>query len=175
MNEPPTVITGDLQDHTFTPRIQAIFVLDRLRSAHNVGNIFRIAEITGISGLGLCGYTATPPHPKLAKTARGCDQLVPFRHFESSLDAAKQLKAEGYELIAIETVAEAEILWETSFTKKAAFFFGNEAEGVNPDTLNLCDRFVKLPTFGFKNSLNVGNCASIVAYELVRQQALPID
>ncbi|MBR3708558.1 MAG: TrmH family RNA methyltransferase, partial [Lentisphaeria bacterium] len=54
-----------------------VLVLDRLRSAHNVGNIFRIAEAIGAAEIICCGYTPAPPHPKLEKTAMGADQMVP--------------------------------------------------------------------------------------------------
>ena len=57
-------------------RPDIILVLDRLRSAHNTGNIFRIAEAIGAREIIACGYTPAPPHPKLARTAMGADRLV---------------------------------------------------------------------------------------------------
>ena len=70
-------------------------VLDRLRSAYNVGNIFRIAEAVGAKEIVACGYTPAPPHIKLEKTAMGTDKLVPCRRAESSADAVRMLRSEG--------------------------------------------------------------------------------
>ncbi len=166
----PIVKTGDNNiSEVYIPKHPVVFVLDRLRSAHNVGNIFRIAEITRIEQVITCGYTATPPHPKLAKTARGCDEIVPSTHFEATLQAVESLKQQGYRIVAVDTVETAQELWDYEISDKTAFIFGNEALGVDQAVLDRCDDFVKLPVFGFKNSLNVGNCASIVAYEVVRQ------
>ena len=90
-------------------------VLDRLRSAHNVGNIFRIAEAVGADIAG-CGYTALPPHDKLEKTAMGTDKTVPFRHFETSVEAVKTLKAEGYKMVlAVESGYEEKLAWECDY------------------------------------------------------------
>ncbi len=75
-------------------------VLDRLRSAHNTGNIFRLAEAVGASGILACGYTPAPPHPKLAKTAMGADALVPCRSFPDAREAIRALRAEGYRIEA---------------------------------------------------------------------------
>jgi len=80
-----------------TPRlaqtVPLTIILDRLRSAFNVGNVFRVAEAVRAEQILTCGYTATPPHAKLATTARGCDRMVPCSHFAEvslALDAAKK-------------------------------------------------------------------------------------
>ena len=70
-------------------------VLDRLRSAYNVGNIFRIAEAVRAREVICCGYTPCPPHPKLAKTAMDTDKMVPYRWCRSSVEAIRQLRMEG--------------------------------------------------------------------------------
>jgi tRNA G18 (ribose-2'-O)-methylase SpoU len=170
VNNRPRVMTGDQSiDFEFVCQHDLIFVLDRLRSAHNVGNIFRIAELTAIREIVTCGYTATPPHPKLEKTAMGCDLVVPFRHFVTGVEAVRTLQSEGYLVLAVETVESASLIWECQIQPKTAFVFGNEALGISEEALQACDGYVRLPVFGYKNSLNVGNCASVIAYEAVRQ------
>lgn len=163
------VVTGDRLNTQREERLPVVIVLDRLRSAFNVGNLFRLAETTHIQEVICCGYTATPPHPKLEKTARGCDQLVPFRHFETGADAVRELKNEGYSVYAVETVEGAFTSWEAEIEFPAAFVLGNEALGISADALDLCDGFIALPCFGTKNSLNVGNCGAVVLYEVVRR------
>ena len=142
-------------------------VLDRLRSAHNTGNIFRIAEAVGAKEIIACGYTPAPPHPKLAKTAMGADAMVPCRAFETSLDAVRRLREEGIaEILAVESIPGSPSAWEYSYKFPLALVFGNEALGIARETLDECDGVVGLPMFGEKTSINVGNCAAVVLYSV---------
>lgn len=149
------------------PRPEFHIVLDRLRSAHNVGNIFRLADAVGAKEVVCCGYTAAPPHPKLVKTAMGADKTVPFRSFPSAADALRELKAEGCKAVAVETLETACDAWKFDYPEKIALVLGNEALGISPDALELCDAAVSLPMFGTKVSINVGNCAAVVLYMIV--------
>ncbi|MEW6355025.1 MAG: RNA methyltransferase [Planctomycetota bacterium] len=146
-----------------------VLVLDNLRSAFNVGNLFRLADVCGVERIVTCGYTATPPHPKLAKTALGTDKVVAFEHFETSIEAVRSLKQEGYQMVGIETVEGAENIWDVALQFPVAFVLGNEALGVEKDALKECDVIAKLPVFGRKNSLNVANCAAAVLYTAIQQ------
>ena len=149
------------------PRPEIHIVLDRLRSAHNVGNIFRLADAVGANEIVCCGYTAAPPHPKLVKTAMGADKTVPFRSFPTAADALRELKAEGCKAVAVETLETACDAWKFDYPDKIALLLGNEALGISPDALELCDAAVSLPMFGTKVSNNVGNCAAVVLYMIV--------
>jgi len=161
------VETGDRRSATVSHPIALI--LDNLRSAYNVGNIFRLAEVCQIQQIISCGYTACPPHPKLQKTARGCDQLVRSSHAATSIDAVLSLKACGFQLLAVETAEGATNIWDIDFRFPVAFVFGNEALGIAPNALEACDGLARLPVFGVKNSLNVANCAAVVVYAAIRQ------
>lgn len=144
-------------------------VLDSLRSAFNVGNIFRLAEATRAQEVVTCGYTATPPHPKLAKTARGCDSLVPHRHAESVTGALESLRSAGFAILAVETAVGAQSVWDVRFPFPTALVLGNEALGISNSALEACDGVLQLPCFGRKNSVNVANCAAVVLYAALRQ------
>ena len=141
-------------------------VLDRLRSAHNTGNIFRLAEALGAREVICCGYTPCPPHPKLAKTAMGADAMVPSRSFPTALDAINALRAEtpGIEILAVEPLPESVDAWAYPWRVPVALIFGNEALGISPEALEAADATVGLPMFGTKASINVGNCAAVVLY-----------
>jgi 23S rRNA (guanosine2251-2'-O)-methyltransferase len=143
-------------------------VLDRLRSAHNTGNIFRIAEAVGAKEIIACGYTPAPPHPKLEKTAMGTDKMVKCRQFKTSLEAVTALREEGVKMVlAVETVENAISAWDKEYEYPLALVLGNEALGINEDTIAVCDGAVNLPMFGKKESINVGNCAAVVLYSAV--------
>ncbi len=143
-------------------------VLDRLRSAHNTGNIFRLADAVGAKEIICCGYTPAPPHPKLAKTAMGAENMVKNRHCDTSLEAVEMLRKEGVaEILAVESDPGAVHAWNYRYKSAVALVFGNEALGINPDTIAACDNTICLPMFGQKTSINVGNCAAVVLYSIV--------
>ncbi len=145
---------------------RTVIVLDRLRSAHNTGNIFRIADAVGAAEIIACGYTPAPPHPKLEKTAMGSDKMVPCRTFPTSLEAVRQLRAEGFkQILAVEPGEES--AWEHDYEFPLALVFGNEALGIAEETIAECDGTVSLPMLGEKASINVGNCAAVVMYSVV--------
>ena len=164
--------TGDCTGKSATARLPVMLVLDNLRSAYNVGNLFRVAEATCAAGICACGYTAFPPHIKLEKTARGCDALVPCRHYATSAEAIAELKSLGYAVYGVETVEGAPMYWEAQYSFPAAFVLGNEALGVSDEALALCDGFVSLPACGVKNSINVGNCGAVILFDCIRRGAL---
>ena len=150
------------------PRPEIHIVLDRLRSAHNVGNIFRLADAVGAKEVVCCGYTAAPPHPKLVKTAMGADRTVPFRSFPTAAEAVRLAHAVE---VAVETLENAQDAWAFEYPEKIALVFGNEALGISPEALELCEAAVSLPMFGTKISINVGNCAAVVLYMIVAKGA----
>ena len=147
-------------------------VLDRLRSAHNVGNIFRIAEAVGADIVG-CGYTPLPPHDKLAKTAMGTDLTVPAQHCENSCEAVKMLREQGYKMIlAVESGYDEKLAWECDYEFPLALIFGNEALGIDIEAIKMCDGVVSLPMFGDKASINVGNSAAAVLYAVLNKSGI---
>ncbi len=151
------------------PRIT--LVLDCLRSAHNTGNIFRIAEAVGACEVLCCGYTPCPPHPKLAKPAMGTDRIVPFRWFKTSREAAETLRREGFaQILAAEWNASSVPAWRMTYRFPLALILGNEALGVHPDTLQIADGCVGLPMFGQKSSVNVGNAAAAILAAVIASQ-----
>jgi tRNA G18 (ribose-2'-O)-methylase SpoU len=153
-------------DKNKTPKIT--IVLDKLRSAHNTGNIFRLADAIGAKEIIACGYTPAPPHPKLAKTAMGADSMVSCRQFETSLEAVNVLRDEGVkQILAVESEGNSVCAWEKDYQFPLALVFGNEALGIAAETIEACDGIVSLPMFGQKSSINVGNCAAVVLYSTV--------
>lgn len=147
--------------------MQLTIILDRLRSAHNTGNIFRLAEAVGADIIA-CGYTPCPPHPKLAKTAMGCDELVKCRHCEDAASAIRMLKAEeeNIEVLALDVLPGAVEVWKRSYSGRIAIVAGNEALGISGEALALCDGAIKLPMFGQKASVNVGNAVAAALFAI---------
>ncbi|MEO8820093.1 MAG: RNA methyltransferase [Ginsengibacter sp.] len=146
-----------------------IAVLENIRSAYNVGSVFRTADAFLIDSIYITGYTAKPPHKEITKTALGAQDSVDWKYFETTKDAIEQLKNDGYKIFAVEQVSGCILLQNIGDlqVKKVAFIFGNEVKGVEQETISLCDGCLEIPQFGMKHSLNISVAAGIVLWEAV--------
>jgi tRNA G18 (ribose-2'-O)-methylase SpoU len=151
------------------PRAPVHVILDNLRSAFNVGAVFRTADAGRIAAVHLCGITPAPPNLKLEKTALGTIDAVPFRRHACASDAVAALRSEGVAIAAIE-VAEGSVLYnEVTYPPSLALIVGNEALGVSSAALEASDFVVRIPMSGYKNSVNVAVAFGIVLFEVMRQ------
>ena len=141
-------------------------VLDSIRSAFNVGGIFRTAESFGVTGITLCGYTPLPTQAQVARAALGTERNVPWQHVEGTRQAVAALKTDGVRCYALETVADAPDIGDTAWQFPCALLLGNERFGLDAETLAACDAIVRIPSFGRKNSLNVVSAFTLAAYEM---------
>ena len=144
-------------------------LLDNVRSAYNVGAFFRAADAVRIERLYLCGFTARPPHAKVAKTALGAETSVDWRGADEGVALVGALQADGYEVAAIETSIRATDLFEWRPAFPVCVVFGHEVDGLSPAILEACDTHVRIPMLGSKHSLNVATAGGVVLYELLRK------
>jgi tRNA G18 (ribose-2'-O)-methylase SpoU len=145
------------------------FLLDNVRSAFNVGSIFRTAETGAVSEVITVGITPHLPNPKIRKTAFSAVDVVFSRHFDNPVSAAEYFQTKGYKIIVLETTSRSQIYTNIEYPEKIVLVLGNELTGVDTRLLDLADYIIEIPTFGIKNSLNVASCAPIVLYEVLRQ------
>lgn len=144
-------------------------VLDNIRSAFNTGSIFRTADAGAAAHMHLCGMTAYPPNIKLAKTALGAFDYVPWTHYQKTEEALAQLRGRNIPIIAIEVTESAASLYEFDWPRPAAIVFGNEVTGISDEVLALCDGAVQIPMKGHKNTVNVATAFGVVLFEILRQ------
>jgi 23S rRNA (guanosine2251-2'-O)-methyltransferase len=165
-----------LQEYKELVKNPLYIILDNLRSAFNVGAIFRTCDALRVSGLFLCGYTAYPPHIKLQKTSMGTIDYVPWKHFDKTVDAVKYLQDQGIPVWAAETTSRSQSFYDANYPGKLGRVFGNEALGVSRQVVEMCDNLIEIPQWGFKNSLNVAISCGIIGFsavkKMVKQQAL---
>jgi tRNA G18 (ribose-2'-O)-methylase SpoU len=143
-------------------------VLDNIRSIYNVGSMFRTADGAGLSHLYLAGITATPEHPKVAKTALGAEQNVGWSYHPHGPTAVADLQAQGYQIVALEMTDSSRPLTAVSLDplRPAALVVGNEICGVDPAILAMADCAGHLPMRGRKRSLNAAVAFGVAAYWL---------
>lgn len=158
-----------MEEFRQSDKIPIIAVLENVRSAYNVGSVFRTADAFLIEAVYLCGYTAHPPHKEIKKTALGADETVSWKHFKNINEAIKEIRGLGYKVYAAEQAEKSIRLQNASFRdQKIAVVFGNEVTGVEQSTIEQCDGCIEIPQLGMKHSLNISVAAGIVLWELVK-------
>jgi len=155
------------KEEYFTARKAEVYVvLDNVRSALNVGSVFRSADAFRCESILLCGITATPPNREINKTALGATETVSWKYYPETMGAILFLKSKGVKVFAVEQASESIFLnhFQVADNEKYAFVFGNEVDGVGQDIINVADGCIEIPQFGTKHSLNVAVCAGIILF-----------
>lgn len=158
-------------------KMPIIIVLENIRSAYNVGSVFRTSDAFLIEAIYIIGYSAKPPHKEIKKTALGAEETVAWKHFTTTAEAINELKELGYNVYAAEQVEDSYKLNAIGFEpdEKIAVVFGNEVTGVEQSTIHLCDGCIEIPQLGMKHSLNIATAAGVVLWELVRTRINPMS
>lgn len=152
------------------PRHPVAVVLDNIRSAYNVGSVFRTADAARLTHVYVTGYTPTPEHIRVAKTALGAEHTVPWSHWPEHAPLLDRLRADGFTIAALEQTDEPTDIGSLGPSQfPLAFVLGNEVKGVRQEILDRCDLALEIPQYGAKHSLNVAVAAGIAAFGLVAQ------
>jgi 23S rRNA (guanosine2251-2'-O)-methyltransferase len=149
-----------------------ILVLENIRSAYNVGSVFRTSDAFLVQAIYIIGYSAKPPHKEIKKTALGAEETVTWMYFKTTEEAITELRKDGFNVYAAEQAEGSYKLNAIEFEadEKIAVVFGNEVTGVEQSTIALCDGCLEIPQLGMKHSLNIATAAGVVLWELVRSR-----
>ena len=167
----------NVSEYREADKLPIVAVLDNVRSQHNVGAVFRTADAMRIERVVLCGICCCPPNQEIHKTALGAEESVAWQYYKETLDAVRDLQAQGYTVYAVEqahdsvTLEEvAESIYNLQFTiyncPKMAVVFGHEVFGVQQEVVDSCSQCIEIPQYGTKHSMNVSVTAGIVLYRL---------
>jgi tRNA(Leu) C34 or U34 (ribose-2'-O)-methylase TrmL len=165
VREDEFLITKEDRPDRNLQRFPLIFVLENIRSAFNVGSIYRLADGVGVSEIHLCGYTPRPD----PKTALGTEDIVETKIWHSLADALQSLQDREFAVFALETAKSATSLFHWQVHGPTALVVGNERFGLEASQLVKMDGVLELPMSGRKNSLNVASALAVAAFEWKRQ------
>ena len=147
-------------------------LLHNIRSAHNVGSIFRTSDAAAVSRIYLTGYTPTPldrfgrAQTDIAKTALGAEMSVPWEQQVDPIRLIKNLKRSGALIVGVEQDDRAFDYRSLVHKRATVFVFGNEVRGLSKALRDACDELVEIPMHGKKESLNVSVAAGIVLFSV---------
>lgn len=172
-----------------------VVVLDNVRSAHNVGSVFRTSDSFKVDKVFLCGICPVPPSAEIHKSGLGAEDSVGWEHCEDTMVAVERLRNEGYTIVSVEQTVNSvkldrfrpyatqesaegtrqESAAETSNigpipSKKYALIFGNEVDGVSQEVVDASDFSLEIPQFGMKHSLNISVSAGVVLWHLTLER-----
>jgi 23S rRNA (guanosine2251-2'-O)-methyltransferase len=157
----------NIEEFKIAKKTSITIVLDNVRSALNVGSVFRTSDAFLIENIILCGITATPPNKEIRKAALGSTDSVTWKYVKNTTDAVQQLIKEGYYVVGVEQAAKSTLLNEFELPKKPiAIIMGNEVNGVDQQAIDLCNEVIEIPQFGTKHSLNIAVTTGIVIWDL---------
>ena len=122
-----------------------VVICHNIRSAHNIGSVFRTADGAGAVKIYLTGYTPAPPHPGIAKTALGAEKVVEWEKFATLDGLFKKLRKEKYKIIALEQNQRSVQFDSFELKGNAALILGNEVRGLSPAVLRKCDKIIEIP------------------------------
>ncbi len=154
---------------------QTVVLAHNIRSAHNVGSLFRTCEFLGVSYLVLSGYTPYPSQPndsrlphearrvteRIHKTALGTEEILQWRHVETWQAVIAQYRNEGYDIVALEQHSSSLKLSDYKPHQNTFLVLGEEVDGISDDLLASVDTIVEIPRLGKKESLNVVQASAI--------------
>jgi len=155
-----------------------VLIIHNVRSCHNVGSLLRTSEGLGVEKVYLTGYSPYPqmkiderlPHiaasatKQISKTALGAEELVAWQHRDLIEPLLADLRADGFQIVALEQTAHAISLPDYRVPPRLALIVGREVEGIETEVLALIDTAVEIPMAGQKESYNVAAAAAMALY-----------
>lgn len=143
-------------------------ILEDLYQKHNTSAVTRSCEVFGIQDLHIIEnkYKAYMSN----QVGKGSQKWLTFHHYnqqehntQACIDA---VRAKGYQIIATTPHENSNFVGDFDVSKKSAFVFGVEKEGVSDMMLEQADGHLKVPMYGFTESLNVSVAAAIVLQDV---------
>ena len=150
-----------------------ILILPNIRSAINVGAIFRTADAVGIDKIYLVGCTPRPTdqfgriQKDIAKSALGAETWIKWEYKEKLLPLIKSLKKQGYEIVALEQDKNSIDYRKYKKSTRIALVLGEEVNGLDKKVLKNCDKIVEIPMHGKKESLNVSVATGVALFRIL--------
>lgn len=149
-------------------------ILHNIRSAHNVGSLFRTADGAGVSKIYITGFTPTPidrfgrKDARIAKVSLGAEETVVWE--ERALDELLvDLRKQGIQVVALEQDERSTPYDSFTPTASTALLLGSEVGGVDMALLDTVDTIIEIPMQGKKDSLNVSVAGAIALFEIAKK------
>jgi RNA methyltransferase, TrmH family len=143
-----------------------VVVLDEVRDPGNVGAIIRVADAVGANAVLFVGECVDAYNPKVVRATTGSVFHLPTVAVKDMAEAVEALRKRQVQVFAADMDGESlPTIAQSVLAQPTAWIFGNEAHGVNPESVALADKTVSLPQYGQVESLNISTAAAVCLYQ----------
>ena len=147
-------------------------VLEDIYQPHNASAVLRSCDCFGIQDVHIIEKeNEFRPDKEITMAS---DKWLTLKRYESGNDSTEKcinsLRSNGYRIVATTPHVDDCSLQKFDTTKgKFAIFFGSELRGLSDYTLQNADEYLKIPMFGFTESLNISVSAAIILQHCAMQ------
>lgn len=142
-------------------------LVDKVQDPGNMGTIIRTAHAAGALGVIITKGTVDIYNEKTLRSTMGSIFHIPVIH-DNNLDSIKSLKDKGFKLVTSSLDTDKNF-FDIDLKNKIIITLGNEGNGVSKELIDMSDISIKIPMPGGAESLNVSIAASIMMFEVIRQ------
>ncbi len=135
-------------------------VTEDVYQLHNTSAVMRTCDVFGIQNLHIVEERLGKRIDK--EIAMGAQKWVSLHRYAKTQDCIKTLRNKGYKIVATTPHNNATLLPNFDITQPAAFFFGKEREGLSDEVISQADSCLKIPMYGFTESLNISVSVAII-------------
>lgn len=140
-------------------------VTEDVYQLHNASAVMRTCDVFGVQDMHVVEENKGKKIDK--EIAMGAQKWVSLQRSDSIKHTLENLRQNGYQIVATTPHKNAQYLHEFDVTKKSAFFFGTESEGLSDYVLENADSALKIPMYGFTESLNISVSVAIILQHVV--------
>ena len=160
--------------------INRIVILENVQNPTNVGAIFRSAAALNMGAIFLSPGCSDPLYRRASRVSMGTVFQIPWTFIRDSNEmrckreviwpkqVIAELKKLGYKTAALALTDDSVSIDDSELMKeeKLAVILGNEGEGLESETIALCDYTVKIPMTHGVDSLNVAAASAVAFWQL---------
>lgn len=145
-----------------------ILILDGIEDPNNLGSIIRTAEAGGVHGVVIPKRRAAQVTQAVYKSSAGAVEFLAIAKVTNISDTIDRLKDKGLWIYGADMDGE-RFYFDWDLKGPIGLVIGSEGKGISRLVKEKCDVLLKIPMEGRIPSLNASNAASILIYEVVRQ------
>ncbi len=147
-------------------------MLENVLDPHNISAVLRSCDAVGVQEVYVLNEGLPRPKKFGRKTSSGSKRWVEVNYFKERNNCIEALRSRFQNIYALSADFSAKTIYDVDFTGSTALIFGNEKEGLHPETVKLADACITIPMTGMVSSLNISVACAVSLYEAYRQRQL---
>lgn len=147
-------------------------VMEDLYQAQNTSAIQRSAESFGVQDLHVIENKHTFSHHR--RISKGSSDWLSMHRYNktetnNTEECLRALKRQGYQIVVTALHEKTIALHELDLSSRTAILMGTELTGASDTAMQMADVYMKIPTVGFTESLNVSVASAIIMQHLTHR------